>query len=275
MSYPADRRLLYLSPHFDDVALSCGGTISRQVRDGEAVGVVTVFGDKPEGSGTSCLINSFHDVMGNPARLVQQRREEDAGAFGRFGLKPGVLPFPDAIYRGRPAEGVFYYETMAALFGGVHPSESALPEAIATEIDGMTDADTTIVAPLGLGGHVDHRLVYSAASGYLSESHPVLYYEEFPYGDPKYPGLKGLNTAGVHRPLEEVTAELTLKAVLSPFESVDLMAKIAAIGEYRSQLRLIFGRDPQWPDRIEAFARRFASAGLAERFWEPASPGVG
>ncbi|MGH2521295.1 MAG: PIG-L deacetylase family protein, partial [Anaerolineales bacterium] len=41
---------LYLSPHFDDAALSCGGTIHQQTRQGERAVVVTVCaGDSPPG----------------------------------------------------------------------------------------------------------------------------------------------------------------------------------------------------------------------------------
>ena len=46
---PADYRHVYLSPHFDDAALSLGGTLARQVAAGERVLVVTVCSAPPSG----------------------------------------------------------------------------------------------------------------------------------------------------------------------------------------------------------------------------------
>jgi hypothetical protein len=38
---------IYLSPHYDDAALSCGGSIRRQAKQQEAVAVVAIFADAP------------------------------------------------------------------------------------------------------------------------------------------------------------------------------------------------------------------------------------
>ncbi len=38
---------LFIAPHFDDVALSCGGEVARLVAAGETVSIVTVFAGVP------------------------------------------------------------------------------------------------------------------------------------------------------------------------------------------------------------------------------------
>jgi LmbE family N-acetylglucosaminyl deacetylase len=209
--------------------------------------------------------------MGNPARLVDRRRAEDSLAYKQLGCGCDYLDFPDAIYRGKLEEDLFYYDSMGALFGDeIHPDETTLSFSIASNIREYIKPDTTIIAPLGLGGHVDHKIVHEAAIRYLSRDTTVHYYEEFPYGDPEYPGLKGLDTAGVHRPLDEVTTSASLFPTLSIFDEQDLDRKIRAIAEYRSQIQLIFGQDPTWPTRIHAFSKRFGEVLPAERFWQPA-----
>ncbi|HKB49099.1 MAG TPA: hypothetical protein VKC57_15445, partial [Ktedonobacterales bacterium] len=40
-------RHIYLQPHFDDAALSCGGSIGLQVGTGQKVLNITVFGGVP------------------------------------------------------------------------------------------------------------------------------------------------------------------------------------------------------------------------------------
>ena len=66
---------LFLSPHFDDVALSCGGTVALAAADGPTH-VVTVFAAQPPGD-----LNDFarfqHDRWGTREDTVNRRREED------------------------------------------------------------------------------------------------------------------------------------------------------------------------------------------------------
>ncbi|WP_446010685.1 PIG-L family deacetylase [Candidatus Electrothrix sp.] len=39
---------IYLSPHYDDAALSCGGSIHMQAKQQEPVAVITVFAGAPD-----------------------------------------------------------------------------------------------------------------------------------------------------------------------------------------------------------------------------------
>ena len=47
---PAKTWHRFLSPHYDDIALSCGGTVALLARSGLAPEIAIVFGDEPDPS---------------------------------------------------------------------------------------------------------------------------------------------------------------------------------------------------------------------------------
>ncbi len=51
---------IYLSPHYDDAALSCGGAIVRHDLASEAALVATIFGGKPDYARLSPFAHSIH-----------------------------------------------------------------------------------------------------------------------------------------------------------------------------------------------------------------------
>ncbi len=52
---------VYLSPHLDDAALSCGGAIARHVAAGQRVLVVTICSAVPKARGSiNPLADEFH-----------------------------------------------------------------------------------------------------------------------------------------------------------------------------------------------------------------------
>jgi LmbE family N-acetylglucosaminyl deacetylase len=87
------RRLVVLSPHLDDAALSLGATIAYASEAGLAVTLLTVFAGDPdneEPAGTWDTICGF-TTAGEAARV---RRAEDATACEILGADPVWLPFP-------------------------------------------------------------------------------------------------------------------------------------------------------------------------------------
>ncbi|MCI5130982.1 MAG: hypothetical protein D3904_05525 [Candidatus Electrothrix sp. EH2] len=54
---------IYLSPHYDDAALSCGGSIHKQATQQEPVAVIIIF------AGTPALPNS---ALSKPAQAVHK-----------------------------------------------------------------------------------------------------------------------------------------------------------------------------------------------------------
>src|SRR6185312_9724559 len=90
---------IFLAPHYDDVALSCGGTVARLSDSGHKPLVITVFGGVPSAPLTP-FAQDMHDLWGvGPGDAVALRREEERCAEQVLGARSVWLDFLDAIYR--------------------------------------------------------------------------------------------------------------------------------------------------------------------------------
>jgi LmbE family N-acetylglucosaminyl deacetylase len=229
---------IYLSPHPDDVALSCGGTIFQQAHAGWSVAVVTIFaGSPPPGGPDSPLIRELHARWGAEADPPAVRRAEDTRALAT--LSPSIavchLDLLDCIYRLHPTTGKPLYTTEEALFGPVHPDDPA--RGALRDLPRPDGAGVMLYAPLAVGGHVDHRIVRLVVEEWGLPHSQVRYYEDYPYveqpdalehalRDDAPPGL-----AHRHDWQPQVT----------PLTSTALDAKVRAIVCYRSQISTFWG----------------------------------
>ncbi len=177
-------RHIFLSPHFDDVVYSCGGTLGVQVYAGMRPLVITVFAGTP----TSPIeLSSFaaenHRDMGfrqDIQAVVAARRREDANALQYLKADYLWLDYADAIYRGTPP----YYTSREQLIGGeVHPGDLWIDRELAQNLVALHERlpDTVWYAPLAVGGHVDHQIVCSAIDRLIQRGANVKLYEDFPY----------------------------------------------------------------------------------------------
>jgi len=256
MSNLEPSRHLYLSPHFDDAVFSCGGRIRRQARFRERVTVVTIFGGAPDpGAPLSPYAQQLHDRWGR-SDAVQQRRAEDVEALALLGAEPIHWPYLDCIYR-RASEGDFPYPSEEALWGDVHASDAAMIEALTHRIRMLPLASGgRLYAPLGVGDHVDHRIVRRAAEG---SGQPLTYYEDFPYAQDPQAVRAALNPG-----LWE--SELVL------LSEHGLSAKVAAIACYRSQISTFWGSQGAVNATVRAFAEQTGQGDPAERYWRSVGP---
>lgn len=176
-------RHIFLSPHFDDVVFSCGGTLGVQISVGLRPLVITVFGGAPKHTTLSPFALDVHRKMGfsqNVAAAIEARREEDTRALDFLGVDYLWLDYPDAIYRGDPA----YYTQESQLIGGtVHPNDRWIDEQLAETLVNLSKRlpDVVWYAPLAVGRHVDHQIVCSAADRLTQLGAKVNLYEDFPY----------------------------------------------------------------------------------------------
>lgn len=169
---------IYLSPHLDDVAFSCGGLLWEQSQAGQEIAIWTVCaGDLPEGPLTA-LAQSLHDRWGTGVETVARRRAEDQAAAKILGAATHWFETPDCIYRRDAQFGEALYASGASIFGAIHPAEEDLVLALAEHLRLALEDDDTLVTPLAIGNHVDHQLVRAAAE---SLNRPLLYYADFPY----------------------------------------------------------------------------------------------
>jgi LmbE family N-acetylglucosaminyl deacetylase len=169
---------VYLSPHLDDVAFSCGGLIWEQVRRGQKVAVWTICAGDPLPGPLSAFAQSLHERWEAGREAVSQRRSEDMRACQRMGAAWRHFPIPDCIYRKSLESGEGLYTSEEELFGEIHPEEQGLVERVSQMLKGWLPDGAKVVCPLGLGGHVDHRLTRSGAEG---TGKALWYYADYPY----------------------------------------------------------------------------------------------
>ncbi len=168
---------IYLSPHLDDAALSCGGAIAQHRTNGEHVLVVTLCTAAPAPDAVfSELARTFHLEWGlSPAQVVATRIQEDRAAMDLLGVDSLAVGCLDAIYRHPEA-----YHSRETLFG-----TPILDDSLHAELDSVImrlvqqQPTASFYAPLGVGYHVDHQITYQAALRHIGES--LALYEDFPY----------------------------------------------------------------------------------------------
>lgn len=240
-------RWIYLSPHFDDAVLSCGGLIYEQTQQNLVVEIWTLCAGEPPPGTLSPLAGRIHLVWGTGSaeETVRLRRLEDKAAADRLGAAVRHAPFPDCIYRRAPSGEAIYTQSV---FVPWSPLERRLPEQMGDWIAAQLTPDDTLVCPLAIGGHVDHLLTRLAAERL---GRPLLYYADVPYV---------LKAADV---LQTLTTGLTPR--LYSLSEDALRAWEEAIAAYRSQLFMLFKTE----GRMKSAVRRYARQQGGLRLWQP------
>ena len=240
---------LYLSPHLDDVALSCGGQIYQQTAMGKSVLIVTSMAGDPPLAQFSTYIQSLHERWELATDAAAARRAEDLAACQILGADAYHLTIPDCIYRYDDQVQRFMYLSDEDIFGDVHQAEAGLVDALTTQL-AQLPMRGRVLAPLTIGHHVDHLLVRAAAKRAFG-SH-ISYYEDYPYA--QQPGkLEALFAAQTEQWHSE-TIRLSEAAI---------QAKLEAILAFRSQFSTFF------TDRadLERQVRGYAQLVGGERVW--------
>lgn len=170
-------RWIYISPHFDDAVLSCGGLIWEQAHSGIPVEIWTINAGMPPLGPDSELITRVHAMWqtGTPQETVALRRLEDKNAADQLGANIRHFRSVDAIYR-RTATGSLMYTR--DVFDPIHPDEPGIVEAVAGQIGVELNETDTIVGPLALGAHVDHVITRKALEAL---GRPIKYFADIPY----------------------------------------------------------------------------------------------
>lgn len=258
-------RQVFLSPHYDDIALSCGGTAALISSDGSAAEIALIFGDFPDPSlPLTAFASEMHEKWGLDAlEVINARRREETTASAVLGSRDRYLPFLDAIYREDR------YLNDDDLFGRPRDDEAGIASQIvaALAIENNPTGEIRFYAPLAIGDHVDHQHAYAAGRNLADQGHDVYFYEDLPYA--LIPGTLD------HR-LDEIGHEVEVAGLVDVTTVWE--KKIDAIMAYPSQLAVIFGGyvgDGSTRSEIDIAMRNYAeSVGggvAAERFWRVTS----
>jgi LmbE family N-acetylglucosaminyl deacetylase len=168
---------IFLSPHFDDVVLSCGGLVWDLANQGHTVRVWTIMAGFPSDENFSPFAQQNHQAWGKAgAEAIAMRREEDINACQVLGARSRHFDWMDAIYRHHPETGLPLVNNNEELFSA--PPESALIEDVAKMLAQEIPTDAILVSPMGLGGHLDHRVVVQAGQ---KTGRVNFYFADYPY----------------------------------------------------------------------------------------------
>ncbi|MCI0592320.1 PIG-L family deacetylase [Chromohalobacter sp.] len=251
---------LFVSPHLDDIALSCGGLVERLASSGTPVLIATVCtGDRSLGQPLSAVAQHEHAQWRLGDRPYQHRCEEDAQACAILGAQFVHLGLLDAIYR-RDENGAPLY-TDNFIGGEVHPTDwrNQLPRVRASLANLVANA-AHIYCPFAIGGHVDHVIVRGAVEALASKSH-FQYYEDYPYAARRTSEVPAWTPEiGSGQPATRWSLQLV---ELTP-EEID--ARIQAIACYASQTPVLFKSAEAMPDQVRSYVAQVGG----ERYWQPA-----
>ncbi len=250
---------VFLAPHLDDVVLSCGGQIWQLTRRGQKPWVITVFAGLPEtGAEAFPFARYQHRLWGTPPLPVELRRAEDVTACVRLGVLPERvihLDFPDAVYR-HTRDGHPLYSSDEAIFGALHPADRGLSRHVADALTPYVGGqDVLLVAPAGVGRHVDHQIVRRAAEHVEALGARLVLYEELPYAEEP--------ESFAHGPVEG------WHPCHVPLREGDMAAKIRAALYYQTQIPVLYGDALALGERLRGHAARHAPPGVlyVERRW--------
>ena len=211
---------IYLSPHLDDAALSCGGLIWEQVHAGDQVAIWTICAGLIPGEPLSPFAQELHLRWKTGPEAVVLRRIEDKKASERLGAATRYFDLPDCIYRFRHLSG-----EVQPVIRGESDLQEAEPESdlivtLSQILKESYPSEANIVCPMALGDHIDHRLTRSAAERC---NRSYYYYPDYPYI---------LRSEGE---LEKMENGLW-KRYSQPISMAGLTAWQEAIAEYPSQI---------------------------------------
>jgi LmbE family N-acetylglucosaminyl deacetylase len=233
-------RWVYLSPHYDDAVLSCGGLISEQVKAGETVEIWTIFSGNPPSGPLSAYALEHHQRWGVADDLIKLRRTEDQAACAVVGATPRYFDLPDCIYRRLP-DGEALIKGRADLFAPVNQGESSLISFITRLLEENIRPADRLVCPLTAGGHVDHRVVRNAVEA-LPRS--AWFYADYPY----------TVMEEVHFQLDEWVPD-SVDHLRHPLSELGLAAWQSGIACYASQISTFWGSLAEMRTSIEKYAQ--------------------
>ena len=172
----AQETLLIISPHLDDAVLSCADHALDWQDRGGAVTVLTLFSDA--GSGVSMLLGTADQPCTDGHQRMRQRRKEDEVAMRQLGFEFSHLGMVDAAFRGRDGSD---FPDLATLWGStLGKGGDELATIAAVRLLPWISAAALVLAPLGVGGHVDH-LIARAACEQARGTSAMAYYADMPY----------------------------------------------------------------------------------------------
>jgi LmbE family N-acetylglucosaminyl deacetylase len=237
-------RVVILSPHLDDAALSCGGLL-HALRGRISTLVVSISCGSlrvrnPDGS------SKVSSRKGHVSSRI--RRLEDIAAMHSVDTDFVHLSFADGIYRRSPLTGRLIYRNERERWVAPRVDDMAHIEELYLVLRRLCLdlGRLLLISPLGIGHHVDHQIAAQVAVR-MAATHAgaeLLFYEDFPYvADPR------VGRGDMDDPLKAL-GRLKLTPVQRLVLPVDVPAKMVLLRHYATQVPPLFGDDEGMRTRI-------------------------
>jgi hypothetical protein len=161
-------KVTVVAPHYDDAPLSLGQSMRSGVLSKNSVTVATVFG-------RSNWTRWFHPTPRRTPLVTAIRLGEEAVNAARFRYKVRVASYREAVLR------LDAHHADELLNSSFDPAKDPLLDEITATIRAWASKCELLLAPLGLGDHVDHLLVHAASRQVELNGASIGYYEDRPY----------------------------------------------------------------------------------------------
>ncbi len=224
-------KVLAVSPHLDDAVFSAGASLARLVDAGHEVTVVTCFTASvpdPTGFALACQTDKG---LAPDVDYMALRRDEDAAALARLGVRGEHLGLLEAPHRG--------YDSPAALFAGRHAGDD-VADVVTRAVAPWIERADLVLAPQSVGDHVDHRIVTTVVAA-LADPGRTAWWRDTPYAV-RHPDAPGAPEVG------GTEVAVALDGVLD--------AKADAAGAYATQVGFQFGGGEHVAPVLGDLARR-------------------
>jgi LmbE family N-acetylglucosaminyl deacetylase len=247
---------IYISPHLDDIVLSCSGTICLQQAQGLNILIVTIFAGEPQPPFSPFVQSVHRSWHAMEERPYQVRKEEERKAMALLGADYTWLNWFEILYRDPELSdaNAFFWEPDTSV---ISSRDATLFTTLCAWFDdaSLVFPEAQFVAPLGLGMHRDHQLVFQAALKTL-KCDRVLFFEDFPYAT--YYSKDEL--IGYVKPYNMSFKELDISECLEQ--------RIAASETYQSQIPTLFSMASSFRELIRAYTLEAGKQQHPiERYW--------
>jgi LmbE family N-acetylglucosaminyl deacetylase len=161
-------KCIFVSPHYDDAAFSAGIMIRKLARVTDVV-LVNVFTKSSRPYTVSA--KRFMNQCGykNASALFRDRKKEDEKFCRMLGITAVDLGFEDALFRKKEKPGIAgkYFPELIHVYpvyrihiikGRIAREDAELMEKLGEELAAVS-GDSLVFCPMGIGGHVDHKIV--------------------------------------------------------------------------------------------------------------------
>ncbi len=206
--FKPNRQIISFSPHSDDLVFCLGGFISSYK------GIIK------ENHNFFTLTNYKINSLGNISSITKLRKAEERASMNSLNIKPFFYDFKDAVIRIGKKETDYLSNELNSIVDIKYKSIDKLIKRISKK-----NSNAIFALPLGIGGHVDHRIIFKSSLWALKhKKSSILFYEDTPYDLTK-------NKSHVKKYLKKIPFKLKKLVINS-----NLNKKIKQVIFYKSQV---------------------------------------